>query len=411
VLADLVSNETGSDFYKDFMQRPSRTTVALLTAGCFLAFFVFGITDNLKGPTLPSMMEEMNISYGTGGNIFFGQYLGFLIATLFTGFLGDRFGLKSVILLAGVFLLGGVLGYSSFHSTWLMAGSVFLLGLGFGAMELGPNALIVSIHRERKGLFLNMMSVFHGMGSMIAPFAAGWLLNASVPWRAIYRWEALFILAFFLYFLWMRFPKKENQERETLDFRQLPKVAFKPTLNWYYLSIALYVASEIGIASWLVTYLQQEGAASITASTAALTFFFGTIMLGRFLGGFLVQRIGYLRSIFLASLASILCITVGLFGPSSLSFCLPLTGLFFSIIFPTITAAVSDTHTETTNSILGVLFASAGLGGLVGPWIIGWASEAFGLRVGFSITLLFVVLMAVSFAILLRRKKHEYTPT
>ena len=144
------------------MQRPSRTTILLLTAGCFLAFFVFGITDNLKGPTLPAMLQEMNITYGAGGNIFFGQYLGFLIATLFTGLLADRFGLKRVILLAGILLVFGVGGYSTFQTTWLLAASLFILGLGLGALELGPNALIVSVHRERKGLFLNLMSVFHG---------------------------------------------------------------------------------------------------------------------------------------------------------------------------------------------------------------------------------------------------------
>ena len=73
--------------------KPSKTTILLLTAGCFFTFFVFGFTDNLKGPTLPSMLAELNISYGTGGNIFFGEYLGFLIATLNTGILADRFGL------------------------------------------------------------------------------------------------------------------------------------------------------------------------------------------------------------------------------------------------------------------------------------------------------------------------------
>jgi FHS family glucose/mannose:H+ symporter-like MFS transporter len=70
--------------------KTSKTTIILLTAGCFLSFFVFGFTDNLKGPTLPSMLAELHISYGTGGNIFFGEYLGFLIATLITGTSRDR---------------------------------------------------------------------------------------------------------------------------------------------------------------------------------------------------------------------------------------------------------------------------------------------------------------------------------
>lgn len=236
------------------MQRISRTTIVLLTAGCFFAFFVFGATDNLKGPTLPSMLQEMNITYGAGGNIFFGQYFGFLIATLFTGLLADRFGLKSVILLAGVLLLVGAGGYSSSHSTWLLAFSLFILGLGLGALELGPNALIVSMHHERKGLFLNLMSVFHGMGSMLAPLVAGWLLSTGTYWRTIYHWELLIILGMFLYFIFTRFPQKRTQELEGIDFKQLSKVAFQPSLIWYYISIALYVAVEISMASWMVTF-------------------------------------------------------------------------------------------------------------------------------------------------------------
>ena len=389
------------------MQRLSRTTAILLTGGAFLAFFVFGLTDNLKGPTLPSMMQEMNITYGGGGNIFFGQYLGFLIATLFTGLLADRFGLKSVILLAGMLILLGAGGYSSLHATWLLALSLFILGLGFGALELGPNALIVSIHHERKGLFLNLMSVFHGLGSMIAPLAAGWLLTAGVFWRAIYHWELMLIIGLLLYFVFMQFPQKEAQEHEGLDLKQLPKAAFQPSLIWFNVSIALYVAVEIGMASWMVTFLQNEQTLSVAASTRALTIFFGTLMLGRFIGGFLVHRIGYLRSIFFASSASVICIAIGLFGPPSLSFFLPLTGFFFSIIFPTITAAVSDTHTKNANSILGVLFACAGIGGMIGPWIIGLTSDSFGLRVGFSVNLIFAILMTTAILVLMKGKRYE----
>lgn len=392
------------------MQRPSRTIVILLTAGCFLAFFIFGLTDNLKGPTLPAMLEEMNISYGTGGNIFFGQYLGFLIATLFTGLLADRFGLKSVILLAGALMLIGAGGYSSLNTIWLLALSLFILGLGLGGLELGPNALIVSIHHERKGLFLNLMSVFHGLGSMLAPLAAGWLLTMGVFWRTIYHWELFLILAFILYFVLIRFPQKDAQEHEGLDFKQLSKVAFQPSLIWFYISIALYVAVEIGMASWMVTFLQNEQSQSVAESTRALTIFFGTIMLGRFVGGFLVHRIGYLRSILFASIASVVCIAVGLFGPPDLSFFLPLTGLFFSIIFPTITAAVSDRHTKNTNSILGMLFTCAGAGGMVGPWIIGLTSDAFGLQTGFSMNLAFAILMTFAIYVLMKGKQHVPAP-
>ena len=90
------------------MQTDSKYKAILITSVCFLAFFLFGFTDNLKGPTLPALLAELNITYGTGGNIFFGEYFGFLIATMLTGLIADKFGLKSVLIFAGVFLAVGI---------------------------------------------------------------------------------------------------------------------------------------------------------------------------------------------------------------------------------------------------------------------------------------------------------------
>ncbi len=381
--------------------KSTKTTILLLTAGCFLSFFVFGFTDNLKGPTLPSMLAELHITYGTGGNIFFGEYFGFLIATLITGILADRFGLKSVILLAGVLLGIGVGGYSFFQSAILLAGSLFVLGLGLGALELGPNAIIVSLHHERKGLYLNMMAVLHGLGSLVAPLFAGWLLSQSISWRAIYRWDILLIAMFVFIFIFLRFPKTE--EKTQLDFRHIPKIAFKGQLPWFYVAIAFYVAAEIGFASWLVTFLQQIRNSPVTQSNQALSLFFALMMLGRLIGGFFVHRIGYLRSILFMTMGGIFCICAGLYGPKEISFLLPSTGLFLSIIFPTLTAAVSDMHTENANTILGVLFTFAGVGGLIGPWVIAWSSDLFGLQIGFSIIAVFMMMLLISVTILLNR--------
>ena len=381
--------------------KPSKTTIFLITVGCFISFFVFGFTDNLKGPTLPAILSELHISYGTGGNIFSGEYVGFLIATLITGILADRFGLKSVVLLAGICLAIGVCGYSIFSSALLLSASFFVIGLGLGAIELGPNAIIVSVYHERKGLYLNLMAVLHGLGALVAPLFAGWLLSLNVSWRIIYRWDFLPIALFMLIFIFLRFPKAE--EKTQLDFRHIPQIAFKGQLPWFYVAIAFYVAAEIGIAAWLVTFLQQIHSASVTSSNQALSLFFAMVMVGRLVGGFFVHRIGYLRSILIMTIGGILCFIAGLFGPKEISFLLPMTGFFLSIIFPTITAAVSDTHTENTNTILGVLYTFAGLGGAIGPFFVAWGSDLFGLQTGFSLNIVFMMILLVSVATLIKR--------
>jgi len=92
-------NETRPVPWNHMKSKPLESSVTLLTVVCFFAFFIFGFTDNLKGPTLPVILSELDFNYGIGGNILFGLYLGFLIATLITGILADRFGLKVVLLL------------------------------------------------------------------------------------------------------------------------------------------------------------------------------------------------------------------------------------------------------------------------------------------------------------------------
>ncbi len=389
------------------MTNHSKNITWILTIGAFFAFLVFGFSDNLKGPILPALLQDLHFNYSLGGTILLGIYLGFMAATLTTGFLADAFGQKLVLILAGISLIIGVVGFTTFSLPLLLTISMTFLGFGMGCLELGCNALIVNLHSADKGRFLNLMAVNHGLGSMIAPLYAGWLLSSNTSWRTVYRWDLVPIALMILYFAIVRFPKDENAKSDKLDFKKLGKSAFTPELIGYFLAITLYVATEIGIASWIVEFLQKTHGQSVNQSTQALSLFFGLIMLGRFVGSFFVEKFGYLRSILFAVLGACACIAIGLFGPAQLSLLLPGSGFFLSIIFPTITASVSNAHLKNTNSILGLLFTFGGLGGVIGPWLVGIASDLGGIKFGFSLNLVFGLLTATIIFILLRYKSNS----
>lgn len=373
-----------------------------LTVGSFFAFFVFGFTDNLKGPTIPALLRDLNFNYSQGGAILFGAYVGFLAATMFTGFLADIAGKKAVILLAGLSLTAGVGAYSYFSTFAALIAAMFALGLGMGAIEVGANAIIVSLHASQKARYLNLMSVFHGLGSTLAPLYAGRMLTGGISWRTVYRGDLVLVSLMILLFLLLRFPFGEVSQTEKIDLGALRRVAFTGQMGWFYFLIALYVAAEIGIASWIVEFLQTVKSQPIATSTQALSLFFATIMIGRLLGSFFIHRVDFLRIVLIASIAAIACVALGLFGPSGLAFLLPLTGLFLSIIFPTITAAVSDLHKENIGAVLGLLFTFAGVGGMLGPWLIGLLSDRFGITLGLALVLVFCALMIVSLIMLMK---------
>ena len=210
-----------------------------------------------------------------------------------------------------------------------------------------------------------------------------------------------------LFFLFVKYPYQAPAAGEGLNLSTLFATGFTRRMTWYYLLVTTYVAAEIGIAAWIVEFLQKVKGFDIGLSSIYLSLFFAAIMVGRFAGSFVVERIGYLRVMLWATLAAIACLAIGIFGPPTFTFFIPLTGLFFSIMFPTTTAAVSALHVENLGAILGVLFTFGGLGGALGPWAIGTAADLIGIELAFALNLVFCVIMLVALLVLRRAARRD----
>lgn len=394
----------------DLPARPIRSTrlLWLLTFGGFFAFFVFGFIDNLKGPTLPSVLGDMRFDYGQGGSILFGAYLGFVIATLLTGPLSDWMGNRAVLMLASVLIFAGTVGFSTMQDFASLFAAMLVIGLGMGAIEVGGNALIVDVHREAQGRYLNLLATFHGVGSLIVPLYAAGLLEMGVSWRQVFQWTLPLVAVMFLLFLFLpSSPKTRHSGGGSFDWQALRSRGFSGPMIGFYVAISLYVSTELGIGAWLVEFLIKVKGLELTTASFFLSGFFGSLMIGRIVGSFVVERIGYLRSILLAALGGLVCLLIGVFGPPSVAFFVPLTGIFLSIIFPTITAAVSALHTQNTGTMLGLLFAAGGLGGALGPWAIGATGNVLGIELGFALTTVFCVGLIVTLMVLRGRIRGE----
>lgn len=385
---------------------PSQTmsvmTRRLITFGAFFAFFLFGFIDNLKGLTIPPLLKELAFTYAQGGTILFGAYIGFLVATLLTGPLSDVAGNKAIILIFCAFVGVGMLGYSFSSAYVMLIAAMTVLGFGLGCIEVGGNLIIVDVYHDAKGKYLSLLGFFHGFGSMVAPLYSGRMLEAEFSWRQVYQYSLAPVIFLLLFFLFISYPRHKTAGEGGFDIHAIRKSALTPDMLLFYAAIALYVAAEIGIASWSGEFLQKTKAMSVGGSSHYLAIYFGMLTAGRLVGSFLVDRVGYMNSLFFASAASAVCVTIGILGPNIAVILIPMTGFFFSIIFPTIVAAVSDLHKENVGTLMGVLFAFAGAGGAFGPWLIGVCNDWFGLQVGFSMVVVFCVLMTVTFLALLR---------
>lgn len=380
---------------------------AVITAGCFGGYFLFGFIDNMKGATLPAILEDMGFDHSTAGMIICSEYTGFFLATFLAGLLADLFGKKATLVLAGFCLILGVAGYASSFRLFLFVGFIFLIGLGLGALELGGSNFLSGLWGRRSGRYLNLLNACYGVGAIVTPVVAGHWLGLGISWRAVYRYSLFLILPITLYFIIMKVPREEKKDgrQEKVDGKELLAIILHKKVLFMYVVIFAYVAAEIGTATWFVEFLQKEKQMPASVSSICFSIYFVGMTVGRLLGSLFVDRVGHRRSLLIFTGISSLSLAVGIFGSGYVSFALIFTGFGFSIIFPTSTTVVSRIPSKNSGILLGSFFAFGGLGGMVGPYLIGVVNDFLGLKAGMAVNLVFCGMIAVALWMSVRDKK------
>jgi len=363
------------------------SNLSFYTIGAFIVFFLFGFADNIKSPTMPPILKEFNFNYTSGGTIFLGAYFGFFVAVIFAGLLSSKIGNQKVITLGIVLLLTGLIFYSYSTTLFILTSSMIIIGMGLGVFEVSVNSFIIEIHGEnnKSGKYLLLIGFFHSIGSMIAPLFAGQLIKNNYSWQNIYRLTAVLALIAFLYFILLKQRNFTIKNTNKISISYIKHIIFSKNMAYFYILILSYVGIELGIGSWIVEYLQKTKHQSISLSTISTSAFFGCIMIGRFIGSFIIEKIGYIKIMILCVIFSLISLFIGLIGPDNLFFFIPLTGVFLSVIFPTTTALVSKISNNGLSLRLGTLFAFAGIGGMIGPWILGLMGDMLNIGVSFAI--------------------------
>jgi MFS transporter, FHS family, glucose/mannose:H+ symporter len=385
--------------------------VLLSTIIVFYSFFTFGFSENLRGSTLPLILEDLNLNYALGGSLFFVTYLGFMIAVLLLGFLSERIGKRSLLFIGSLCTCAGSMGYSIASTYGPLLLSTFAVGVGMGTLEVGGNAIMVSLHPVKKARYLSFLTLFYGAGATVVPAIAAAAFARGIGWRPLYRYAALLSVVLFVAAFFERNPElgtPPDESKEAVPIREL----LRKDRVLYYLFLLFGVGTEVGIVSWLVVFLRDVKALSLPVSSAYLSIFYGMIIAGRVLGSILIDRIGHNRSMLIATVAVLISLTTGVFGPSFLTVLFPLAGFFISIIFPTTTAAIADDSSVSTGAILGVLFTFSTAGAMLTPMAIGFVAEQVSVIAGFSLviaTCLMMLLIILGIMLGTRRRSRTHT--
>lgn len=248
----------------------------------YASLFVFGLTDNIRGPLFPEILKQFAISDGTGSLMFALSNISGLIASYACRYLLRRYDRLTVLQGGALGLILSLLGLALSPIFPVFLFFSFLFGLSLGVLGLVPNILVpMGCSPERKQRMLAGLHTMYGLASLLAPLLAASVEYVTGSWRWTFALAALTPLGLLLYTFHSSHRSLHTRSEVTDDeHKENKKKNLKPQL-FLAVMLSLAVAAEIMISSRLALYMQRTWNLNMEASSLYVTYFFVCMMLGR----------------------------------------------------------------------------------------------------------------------------------
>src|SRR5277367_2111591 len=228
----------------------------MLIFSTVVAIFVYGMISAMLGTILPDLSDRFRLSPSQNGTIAFAQALGLIIASLGVGPLLDNEGKKLGLMIGLAFIsiaLFALPRSPGFRGILLL---MFLLGVGGGILVTAANALVSDVGEAHRGVALNLVNLFFGLGGLATPFISANLFGRN--WvRLCYTIASLTVVTLVIQAATKMPAPAAGAER--FSFAAAAPVLGQPLLFLLGLFLFLYVSCEVGIWNWLPRHLVAQG--------------------------------------------------------------------------------------------------------------------------------------------------------
>jgi fucose permease len=351
----------------------------LLKALVFLMFAMFAMTTDSVGTVIPEVIREFQLGLTAGGSFQYATMAGIGISAIALGFLADRIGRKATILIGLVLFGVSSALFAAGHSFLFFTSLLFISGIGIGIFKSGALALIGDLSRStgEHARTMNLIEGFFGVGAILGPGIVAYMLLNGASWKWVYIIAAMLCALLVLGSAVARFPRPAVTRTEPVRASEAIRMAGDPPARFFGTALMLYVAAEAAIYVWAPTYLADYSGAWLWLAAYVVSIFFVLRAAGRFLGVWLLSRFDWASVIFVCSAAMAALFWVAVIGGREVAiFALPATGLFMSVLYPTINSTgISCYDKGRHGSIAGLLLFFTCISAVLAPLAMGALGE------------------------------------
>lgn len=357
-------------------------------------YFGMGLSFATWASRIPDIKTALHLSEGELGSVLFALPVGQLIIMPFSGKMVTKFGSHRILIFSLIMYVFSLTNLG-------LAASALQLSLGLFTFGIFGNLANIAVNTQgvyTETLFKkNIMSSFHGMWSFAgftgALVGLGMLSLHLTPYHhfIIVGIVVLLMVAFNFKFL-VKAKEKIKPKKEG------KKLFTKPDSSLLWLGIIGFcsMASEGVMFDWSGIYFKDIVKAPGALVILGYTSFMIMMASGRFIGDAMNNKFGRKRVMQISGCM----ISLGLFTAVFFPYIIPCTiafmivGLGVSTIVPTVYSLAGKNPTVSAGEALTIVSSVSFLGFLMGPPVIGYVAETFGLKFSFAFIGIFGVLIA-----------------
>jgi fucose permease len=258
---------------------------------------------------------------------------------------------------------------------------MFLSGVAIAIFKTGALALIgdISTSTSEHTSIMNWVEGFFGIGSIIGPLLLAQLVNRNVPWQWLYVIAGGMCVLLILTALRVQYPTRTKAAEDT-NLQAAAAMMKNRFVLMFSLGAFLYVAVESAIYVWMPTLFDGYQGPGQWIAVYSISIFFFLRCGGRFLGAWMLNAMSWSTVLSLCSAAILACFAASIAGGVQWAvYALPLSGLFMSVIYPTVNSKGICCVPKTEHgAAAGVILFFTCLSAVLAPLAIGAISDAMG---------------------------------
>lgn len=394
------------------------------TLPIFLVFLCMGFGD-VVGPLVGLVKNTFQLSYTMAQLVPFVGFIMFGILSVPIGIYQDKKGKKFILILGlavaliGLFvpMLNGMYGAKvefnsgEYFSFYLVLLSILLLCAGATILQVVGNPVMRDISPE--GTFSKNLSFAQSIKAVGS--SLGFLLPPLVAFALGLEWTILFpfFSGLILITLFLSMPIK-IKEYKAVNSKPATFISCLSLLkNGYILlmvtAIFFYVGAEVSMSSSVPILLNENFGIAGFSLWLSWAIFFLPIIMGRFAGSLILNKIPAKKFFILTNIIAIIGIASIFSSNEIITYAgIILVGLGFANIFPLIFSITIDYMPGRSNELSG-LMVTAIAGGAIIPLIMGKTADLTSIETSFIVPLLCLFYITLTSFISLK-KELKLTP-